>query len=153
MIRGLITQDRKRPVKPSSGGITSCGKLGGMEGLIESASRLEEGESSNRKWSAEERAMIARASLKAGATVEAVARQYGVKQWQVYEWRKQVRRAAQQRQPATLLAVQVTEPDPIEKLEPKAAGSVVIEAQRARITITGSVDALLVRTVLECVAR
>jgi hypothetical protein len=47
----------------------------------------------------------------------------------------------------------VTEPDQGDKTEPNQGCSVVIEAQSTRITITGAIDAILVRTVLECLAR
>lgn len=106
-----------------------------------------------RKWSAEEREVIVRASLKKGTTVNGVARLYGVQPWQIYEWRKQARQAARQGKAAALLPVRVTEPVEASDIELKQACSVVIEAQSARITITGAVDAIVVRTVLECLAR
>ena len=107
---------------------------------------------SKRQWSDEERELIVRASLKKGTTVNAVARLYGVQPWQVYDWRKKARQVARQTEAATLVPVQVTEPDQAET-EPKQSCSVVIEAQSARITITGLIDAVVVRTVLECLAR
>ena len=94
-------------------------------------------EAKGRRWSVEERDTIVRASLKKGTTVNAVARLYGVQPWQIYEWRKQARQAAQQSKAATLVPVQVTESDEAGKIEPKQSCSVVIEAQSARITITG----------------
>ena len=106
-----------------------------------------------RTWSEEERDLIVRASQKKGMTVNAVARLYGVQPWQIYDWRKKAREAARQSKPATLVPVHVTEPDPSDKGEPTQSCSVVIEAQSARITITGLVDATVVRTVLECLAR
>jgi transposase len=124
-----------------------------METSKQAGSKLEEAGTRGRKWSAEEREVIVRASLKKGTTVNAVARLYGVQPWQIYEWRKQARQAAQPGQAATLLPVHVTGPDQADKLEAKQSCSVVIEAQNARITITGSIDANVVRTVLECLAR
>lgn len=107
----------------------------------------------NRKtWSTEERDLIVRASLKKGVTVNSVARLYGVQPWQIYDWRKKAREAAQTKA-VTLRPVQVIEPEQTDKAEPKQSCSVVIEAQNARITITGLVDAAVVRTVLECLAR
>ena len=110
-------------------------------------------ETSGRKWSAEERAVIVRASLQRGTTVNAVARIYGVKPWQLYEWRKQARQAAQPGKAATLLPVEVAEAVEAAEIKQKQSCSVVIEAQSARITLTGSIDVTVVRTVLECLAR
>ena len=90
--------------------------------------------------------------LKKGTTVNAVARLYGVQPWQIYDWRKKARLVARQTEAATLVPVQVTEPDQA-ATEPKQSCSVVIEAPSARITITGLIDAVVVRTVLECLAR
>ena len=104
-------------------------------------------------WSTEERDLIVRASLKKDASVNAVARWYGVQAWQIYDWRKKARQAAQQSKAATLLPVHVAEPDQADKTEVKQSCSVIIEAQSARITITGLIDAIVVRTVLECLAR
>jgi transposase len=112
-------------------------------------SKSQPADTKRRQWSEEERDLIVRASLKKGTAVNAVARLYGVQPWQIYDWRKKARQAAR---PATLVPVQVTEADEAET-EPKQSCSVVIEAQNARITITGLIDAVVVRTVLECLAR
>jgi transposase-like protein len=85
--------------------------------------------------------------------VNAVARLYGVQPWQIYDWRKKARQAARQSKAATLVSVNVTEPDQAETAEPKQSCRVLIEAQTTRITITGLVDAIVVRTILECLAR
>lgn len=107
-----------------------------------------------RKWSLEERDAIVRASLKAGTTVSSVAQLYGVNPSQIYDWRKQARQEAQQKKPAALVPVHVTEDDAEEMGAGSKQGcSVVIEAQSARITITGLIDAVIVRTVLEYLAR
>ena len=82
-----------------------------------------------------------------------VARLYGVQPWQIYDWRKKARQAATQSKTATLVPVHVTEPDQADTVEPRQSCSVVIEAQSKRITITGLIDAVVVRTVLECLAR
>jgi transposase-like protein len=116
-------------------------------------SKPQAGETKRKQWSDEERELIVRASLKKGTTVNAVARLYGVQPWQIYDWRKKARQAATQSKTATLIPVQVTEPDKAEHVDPKQSCSVLIEAQTARISITGCIDATLVRTVLECLAR
>ena len=106
-----------------------------------------------RMWSAEERATIVRASQKKGVTVNAVAKLYGVNPSQIYEWRKQTRQAAQQAKTASLLPVRVAESVLSGEIESKQAGSVLIEAQATRVTITGSVEAGVLRTILECLVR
>lgn len=121
-----------------------------MDALTSAESKAQGADTKGRRWSEEERDLIVRASLKKDTTVNAVARLYGVQLWQIYDWRKKARQVAQQTKAATLLPVHVTEAD---KTEPKQSCSVIIEAQSARITITGLIDATVVRTVLECLAR
>ena len=116
-------------------------------------SKPQPGETKRRQWSDEDRELIVRASLKKGTTVNAVARLYGVQPWQIYDWRKKARQAATRSKAATLVPVQVTEPDQADTVEPKQSCSVVIEGQGKRITITGLIDVVVVRTVLECLAR
>ena len=94
-----------------------------------------------------------RASLKKGTTVNAVARLYGVQPWQIYDWRKRARQAATQDEAATLIPVHVAELDEADNLEPKQSCSVLVEAQGMRVTINCLVDAVVLRTVLECLAR
>jgi transposase len=109
--------------------------------------------SNRRIWSAEERAAIVRASLKQGVSVNAVAKLYGVNPSQVYDWRKRTHKVAQPAKTANLLAVRVAEAVLPGEREAKPAGSVLIEAQAARVTITGSVEASVLRTILECLVR
>jgi transposase len=104
-------------------------------------------------WSAEERTAIVRASLKKGVTVNAVAKLYGVNPSQIYDWRKQARQAAQQAKAASLLPVRVAEGVLPGETEPTQTGSVLIEAQATRVTITGSIEGSLLRTILECLVR
>lgn len=117
----------------------------------ESKSQVADGK--HRTWSEEERDLIVRASLKKGTTVNAVAKLYGVQPWQIYDWRKKARQAAQQGKAAALIPVHVTEPHGTEKVSRNQGCSVVIEVQSTRITITGLIDAIVVRAVLECLAR
>jgi transposase len=104
-------------------------------------------------WSVEERETIVRASLKKGVTVNTVAKLYGVNPSQVYDWRKQARQAAHQAKTASLLSVRVAEAVQSDEIEPKQTGSVLIEAAATRVTITGLVEASVLRTVLECLVR
>ena len=57
-------------------------------------SRLEviEGPSGRRRRRKAERARIAAESLMPGVTVADVARRYGTTRWQIYDWRKQIRK-------------------------------------------------------------
>jgi transposase-like protein len=124
-----------------------------MNALTPAESKPQPADAKRKQWSDEERDLIVRASLKKGTTVNAVARLYGVQPWQIYDWRKKARQAARQSKAATLVSVNVTEPDQAETAEPKQSCRVLIEAQTTRITITGLVDAIVVRTILECLAR
>ncbi len=124
-----------------------------MNGSTAAESKSQAADTKRRTWTAEERDLIVRASLKKGTTVNAVARLYGVQPWQIYDWRKKARQTAQQSKATTLLPVEVADRDQADNTEPKKSCSVVIEAQTTRITITGLIDAAVVRTVLECLAR
>jgi transposase len=123
-----------------------------MNGSTAVESKSQPADRKRRTWSDEERELIVRASLKKGATVNAVAQLYGVQPWQIYDWRKRARQVAQPSKTAALVPVHVKEPDQV-KTDAKQSCSVMIEAQGARITITGLIDAIVVRTVLECLAR
>src|SRR3569833_2934289 len=120
-----------------------------MNASAPSESKSQPGETKRRQWSDEERDLIVSASLKKGTTVNAVARLYGVQAWQIYDWRKKARQAATQSKTASLVPVHVTEPDQANTVEPKQSCSVGIEAQSTRITITGVIEAVVVRTVRE----
>lgn len=93
---------------------------------------------------------MVRASLKAGTTVSSVAELYGVNPSQIYDWRKQARQEKQQKKPAALIPVHVA--DDAEEGSIQSC-SVVIEAQNARITITGQVNGAVVQMILECLVR
>ena len=123
-----------------------------MNGSTAAESKSQPADRKRRTWSDEERELIVRASLKKGATVNAVAQLYGVPPWQIYDWRKRARQVVQPSKTAALVPVHVKEPDQV-KTDAKQSCSVMIEAQGARITITGLIDAMVVRTVLECLAR
>ncbi len=124
-----------------------------MNALTPAESKPQPADTKRKQWSDEERDLIVRASLKKGTTVNAVARLYGVQPWQIYDWRKKARQAATQSKAAALIPVHVTEADQPDTVEPKQSCSVLIEAQSTRITITGLIDAVVLRTILECLAR
>lgn len=124
-----------------------------MDTLIQGDSKLEGQKKKQRKWSLEEREAIVRASLKKGTTVSSVAQLYGVHVSQIYDWRKQARQmAAQQSKAGSFVPVQVKEEERA-ALEAKPDCSVVIEAERTRITINGRIDAAVVRTIFEYLAQ
>jgi transposase len=124
-----------------------------METSVESSDKAPGVSARRRKWTAEERERIVRASLKKGTTVDAVARMYGVHASQIFEWHKQARQAAQQSKPAGLIPVQVAESMPSGEMQQKRSSSVVIETPGGRITLSDCIDTALLRTVLECLAR
>jgi transposase len=124
-----------------------------MDTSIQGDSKLEGRRTKQRRWSVEEREAIVRASLKKGTTVSAVAQLYGVHVSQIYDWRKQARQlGAQQSKAASFVPVQVKEEERT-ALQAKPDCSVVIEAERARITINGRIDAGVVRTIFEYLAQ
>jgi transposase len=115
-----------------------------MDGTAQSNSKPEAATPKRRKWSAEERQRIVQASLKAGATVDAVARLYGVHASQIYDWRKEHRQRMQAGKRSVLLPVRVVEGAPVVAPEAKQECSVLIEARSVRVTVSGSVDAAVI---------
>jgi transposase-like protein len=124
-----------------------------MNASTPAESKSQAGETKRRQWADEERDLIVRASLKKGTTVNAVAQLYGVRPWQIYDWRKKARQAAAQSKAATLILVRVADAGHAENLDPKQGCSVLIEAHSMRVTIKGLVDGVILRTILECLAR
>jgi transposase-like protein len=88
------------------------------------------------------------ASLKAGTTVDAVARLYGVHASQIYDWRKQHRQSMKAEKRSILLPVQVTEAVVAAPENKERCKSVIIEARSVRVTLNGSIDAAVIATVL-----
>lgn len=124
----------------------------GMDGSTPSNSKPPQAPK-RRNWSPEDRQRIVEASWKAGTSVNAVARAYGVRASQIYQWRKRHRKQARSSKPATLLPVEVAE-----RIRPPRGAKqhdfrIMIEARGARVTLDGSIEAELVRTLLECLAQ
>lgn len=93
------------------------------------------------------------ASLKPGANVDAVGRALGVRASDIYQWRKRQRKQAQRRRPTVLLPVEVAE-DIRPLVDAKQRGlRAIIEARGTRVTLDGSVDTELIRSLLECLAQ
>jgi transposase len=125
-----------------------------MEESAQSSSKSEVVKPRRRQWSEEERQRIVQASLKAGTTVEAVARVYGVHASQIYDWRRQHRQKMKADKHSVLVPVQVTESARVAASESKQeCNSVVIEARSVRVTLNGGIDAAVIATVLECLAK
>jgi transposase len=72
------------------------GKMGvhldGSKGVGVSRLEVIEGPSSRRRRTRAERARIAAESLMPGVTVADIARRHGTTRWQIYDWRKQIRK-------------------------------------------------------------
>ena len=67
-------------------------QLDGSMGVGVSRLEVIEGPSGRRRRRKAERARIAAESLMPGVTVADVARRYGTTRWQIYDWRKQIRK-------------------------------------------------------------
>ena len=126
------------------------GDASGMDGTAQ-GSKVEAVKTERRKWTTAERERIVQPSLKAGTTVDTVARVYGVNPSQIYDWRKQHRQRIQQGKRSALLPVQV-EGLNSGASEAKPESSVVIEGRGMRVTMNGCIDAAVICRVLECLA-
>lgn len=67
-------------------------QLGGSKGVGVSRLEVIEGPSGRRRRTKSERARIAAESMMPGVTVTEVARKHGTTRWQIYDWRKQIRK-------------------------------------------------------------
>jgi transposase len=67
-------------------------QLGGSMGVGVSRLEVIEGPSGRRRRTKAERARIAAESMMPGVTVADVARKHGTTRWQIYDWRKQLRK-------------------------------------------------------------
>ena len=123
-----------------------------MDGSAQSSSKPEAVKAQRRKWSMAERRRIVQASLKAGTTVESVARVYGVNPSQIHKWRKQHRQRTQQSKRSAMLPVQVAEVVATGVPEAKQECSVTMEAQGVRVTVSGCVEAAVIGRLWECLA-
>jgi transposase len=69
-----------------------CVHLDGSMGVGVSRLEVIEGPSGRRRRTKAERARIAAESMISGVTVADIARRYGTTRWQIYDWRKQLRK-------------------------------------------------------------
>jgi transposase len=123
-----------------------------MDAITHAGDGSEAVEANRRKWSVEDRLRIVQASMKAGTTVDAVAKLYGVNASQIYDWRKQYRQGMQRTKVSTLLPVQVTAAADSAVPETKEDCGVMIEGRNTRVTLSGCIDVAVIRAVLECLA-
>jgi len=128
------------------------GDASGMDGSAQSSSKPETLKTQRRKWTVAERQRIVQASLKAGTTVESVARVYGVNPSQIHKWRKQHRQRMQQSKRSALLPVQVAEGVAAGAPDAKQECSVIMEARGVRVTVSGCIDTAVICRLLECLA-
>lgn len=127
------------------------GDASGMDGSAQS-SKPEAVKAQRRKWTMAEQQRIVQASLKAGTTVDTVARIYSVNPSQIHKWRKQHRQRMQQSKRSALLSVQVAESVAADVPETKQECSVTLEARGVRVTVGGCIDAAVICRLLECLA-
>ena len=123
-----------------------------MDGSAQASSKPEAVKAQRRKWTMAERQRIVQASLKAGTTVESVARVYDVNPSQVHKWRKQHRQRMQANKRSALLSVQVAEVVAAGAPEAKQECNVTMEARGVRVTVSGCLDAAVICRLLECLA-
>ena len=106
-----------------------------------------------RHRSKQERRRVVEETLQPGASVAVIARRNGVNANQVFHWRKLYREgrldATPQLVPVRVAEVVSSEPPPARLY----GGVIVVELDRARIRIEGSVDAENLRLILERVGR
>ena len=98
-----------------------------------------------RRWSAAEKERLVAASLDAGASVSAVAREAGIQPGQLYGWRRQLLRRSQPA--ASFAAVRIA-------AEPASAGGLIeVEfANGSRMRISGAVDPATLATTIATLA-
>lgn len=96
------------------------------------------------RWPNEERARITAESFEPGTTVSAVARRNGVSLGLLHYWRRQARNCGRVEE---LRFVPITVgPDPT-----RGSGAIEIEVADARIRVSGAVDVVMLKLVLDAV--
>jgi transposase len=94
-----------------------------------------------RRWSVAEKQRIVAASLERGAVASAVAREAGIHVSQLFRWRQELCQRDESAA-ATFAAVTVSAEPVLPPTLPAPSGVIEIEfANRARLRITGAVDA------------
>ena len=116
------------------------------------------GSSRRRRRSAEERRLIVEETLERGTSVARVAQKHGVNANQVFQWRRLYRDGKLGAAPGSAMKLspvsvvedeEPQEPEPPESA-PSSSGAIHIELPgEIRLSLEGSLDAALVRAVLE----
>jgi transposase len=101
-----------------------------------------------RRWSAAEKRRLVAATLAAGASVSAIAREAGVHPSQLWGWRRQMRVSA----PVQFTPVRVAEEVPSIAAAHVGAGTIEIELSGARLRISGAADIATLTAVLGVLA-
>jgi transposase len=106
-----------------------------------------------RRWSTAEKQRIVAASLERGAVASAVAREAGIHVSQLFRWRQEL--CQRDGAPAATFAAVTVSPEPVSAPAlPAPSGVIEIEfASRARLRITGSVDAATLSAVVAALAQ
>jgi len=135
--------------------------MDGVEANCEGLQSAESGKRIRRQWTTEEKRRIVREAERPGAVRQQVAQRHGVHVSVLNRWRTELRVGAsgikKKVRTLRLLPVQVRQPRPRPVRTPTAVpGSDVIEVALPagqRITVRGTVDGLLLRTVLQELSR
>jgi transposase len=88
-----------------------------------------------RRWTSDDRARIIEETLVPGAVVSAVARRHGLTPQQLFTWRRDARRKAEEREPTFVPALVVTEPARVEAAAAKPARRRRVRRRGAAIEI------------------
>jgi transposase len=108
------------------------------------------------KRSVEEKRRIVEETLLAGASVARVARRHVVNANQVFYWRKKYREGRLGKSPSKLLPVTVSDLSVSKSRRTDSAssssavGSMEIMLAKGTLRVAGNVDALMLRTAIEC---
>lgn len=109
-----------------------------------------------RRRSVEEKRRIVEETLEAGASVARVARRHAINANQVFYWRKQYREGRLgKNQSSKLLPVTLSDPKSVRAgraSSPFAVGTMEIKFAKGTLRVAGSVDVVVLRTAIECLA-
>jgi transposase len=111
-----------------------------------------------RRWPIGEKQRIVQETLEPGASVARTAQRYGVNANQIFKWRKEYREGRLGNASARLLPVRVAGEPVSEATKAKelasrsSMGRLEIQLRKGNLQITGTVDLMMLRTAIECLA-
>jgi transposase len=122
------------------------------------STRVSEPRGKQRRRTIQERREIVEETFRADASVSRVARRHDVNANQLFYWRKMYREGRLGSTPETrLLPVKVTGEPPAEvvksEVETTSVGTMDVKMSKGTLRITGTVDVVVLRAVLESLAR